>query len=857
MCGVIGLVYENEKSNLGSVGGKLLTMLEYRGYDSTGALLQDKKGKTVLKKDVGAPSKLIHDLKIVEEKGNVFCGQVRWATFGAVTKANAQPHEVRCKIHFYGAHNGNITNCEQLKEWLKSEGHDIKSDNDGEMLVHTVEHFFAKLLKESKAKSPEDRKIAFTKATVEASKKLVGSYAAIVFDPETRVMIAIKAGSSLYIGLGHNHDDGNFVIASSDLGSVLSLTKILLPLSENEFIVSTHAGADVFHLRTGEHLERQPKRTTLNAFDTQLQPPYKYFMEQEIHAQAETTAKLIKLYTGTSPEFDFIRHLKSTKPDIFSTVSEISEAAVNATTSKEIAELCTKILNHPTLEEMSHLAKESKLNLKSNAAFSSYMSSFLEELRKGVKVKNSDKQLLPKLLDISFELFESEEIQQKLSLFVNELIKSISSGNNIYILACGSSFHAAKSGTMFFNEIAGIETLPLLPGEFRAQCSHALRDGDVIIGISQSGETKDLIDIFNQIAESGKNIPILSLVNNTNSTLAQEKSKVCLPLLCGPEIAVAATKSFMNQITLLYLLSIKLMTGLHEHCQRRFEESHKQKALSNLFRIPDLLNETLRSVKKPIEQISENLFLEPSIHILATRLFGNALEGSLKIREVVLNHTQGYEGSEFKHGPNSILGINTIFGLDSVRAILKKFSTAVMAGLKTNEGKSLSANSIHKLFSAVSDFAFDDIKPKSLTKPELTIFKHIFEDHNFFESMYRNYPLLFLTGPSERDVNLTISQINTHKIRGANVFAIAEDNPLIKKAVEAKPATGLEYKFGYVKLPTSGDDLLPIFSSTVVLQLLALSMSIKKMTLLDRLDIKNHGVHPDAPKNVSKSITVD
>ena len=79
----------------------------------------------VLVKDVGAPSVLVERLGIVGLAGSIACGQVRWATFGSIDRANAQPHEVRCKAHLYGAHNGNVTNCDDLKTWLQSEGHDV------------------------------------------------------------------------------------------------------------------------------------------------------------------------------------------------------------------------------------------------------------------------------------------------------------------------------------------------------------------------------------------------------------------------------------------------------------------------------------------------------------------------------------------------------------------------------------------------------------------------------------------------------------------------------------------------------------------------------------------------------------
>ena len=118
---------------------------------------------------------------------------------------------------------------------------------------------------------------------------------------------------------------------------------------------------------------------------------------------------------------------------------------------------------------------------------------------------------------------------------------------------------------------------------------------------------------------------------------------------------------------------------------------------------------------------------------------------------------------------------------------------------------------------------------------------------------------MFVTGPNARDVNLTISQINTHKIRGANIYVIAEENAALRAAASKSVPSmySKTYRWRYVTLPKTGDDLLAFFTSSVALQLLALDMSVRKMEFLDRLDIMDHGVHPDSPKNVSKSITVD
>jgi len=142
MCGVVGIVYGKNSERLGQVGSFLLKKLEYRGYDSTGGAFFKKDGALTLKKKVGSPSKVIQELDLEKQSGSKFIGQVRWATYGAVTDDNAQPHEVNCRTHLLGAHNGNISNTDSLKEFLGEARHRIVSDNDGEMLVHLVEHYY-------------------------------------------------------------------------------------------------------------------------------------------------------------------------------------------------------------------------------------------------------------------------------------------------------------------------------------------------------------------------------------------------------------------------------------------------------------------------------------------------------------------------------------------------------------------------------------------------------------------------------------------------------------------------------------------------------------------------------------------
>ncbi|HBA59783.1 MAG TPA: glutamine--fructose-6-phosphate aminotransferase [Elusimicrobia bacterium] len=856
MCGVIGLRCEKDREDLGEVASRLLRMLEYRGYDSTGALIQDAAGRISLKKDVGAPTVITKKLGIDKLFGKLFCGQVRWATFGMVTKENAQPHDVHCHTHLYGAHNGNITNCDQLKEWLLSAGHDVKSDNDGEMLVHTIEHYFAIELK--KLKNSKDRKLrygALKNAILAASKKTTGSFAAVVVDPVTELMACIKAGSSLYMGGGAQDGAGAFTVVSSDLASVLSLTKMLYPIKEDEFALYTHDKADFFDLRTGRPVAKEKVRSHLRVEETELKKPFKYFMEQEIFGEVEAASKVINYFADRSPVVDLARKVSAKEPAFVKELKNKINALSAVTEVDKFKKEAAAFLASKTAQKALTFAGGFKPSLNT-LPLESYLADLLEEVR-GAGSSAAGGQAV-KFADALFLLEEIEDIRTRVEGFVWRMGECRKRGRTAYFVACGTSYNAAKCASVFFNKIAGVNVTAYLPGDFRAQCLEAVRDGDILIGISQSGETKDLIDVFNQVKAAGKKVAYLNIVNNVNSTIALEKSDIFIPLHCGPEIAVPATKSFINQLLVLYVLAVRLA----EHFTRtRINPAPKadlEKYRENLYRIPELIGASIKSTRDGVEQAGVDLFPEPSIHILATGMQGIAREGALKVREVVLNHTEGFEAPEFKHGPNTILGVNTIFGMEGVGALVDKFADTIKFAVARG-GKELKGESLYKIFRAVSDYAFFDLKPKELSREEGELFTAIFRDHNFFESMYTNYPLVFVTGPNSRDVNLTISQINTHKIRGANIYVIAEEDTLLRDAAKKSVPSmyAKTYKYGYITLPKTGDDLLVFFTSSVVLQLLALEMSVRKMKFLDRLEIRDHGVHPDSPKNVSKSITVD
>jgi glutamine---fructose-6-phosphate transaminase (isomerizing) len=809
MCGVIGLIYERGRDDLGLIAAELLRTLEYRGYDSTGAAIQAADGEEVdLRKDVGAPSAMVHELGIVKLGGQILCGQVRWATFGAVDRANSQPHVVRCKTHLYGAHNGNVTNCDDLQRWLRAEGHQVLSDNDGEMVVHTVEHFFAQRLA-----SNQDRRRALREAVIEASRTLKGSYAAVVVDPKTRTLFAIKRGSSLYFGVGEDPLAGKFAIASSDLSAVLKLTRVVIPLFEGEFVEFDPNGYQVYTL-DGAPKEVKPVRSRLRAKDTALSPPFQSFMEQEIDAQEATSRDVIRIFAGGSRA---LKELSSTLDGAaveeilssFETVQDqIEEDAIQKSFARMIASPAFRALTsrvpasfRPALAELCSAEKALLTDLGTTR----------------------ETELAAHLIDALLEKAEVEEAIRAIDALCARCLETIERGGRIYVVCCGTSFHAAKAACLFFNDLAAVEVLALLPGEFRGQYAACLRPNDLFLAVSQSGETKDLIDVVNLVIQSGLPIGRVALVNNVNSTLAQEKSELVIPLRCGPEIAVPATKSFINQLTVFYCLAVRL-------AERRGKDMRAR--VTGWDRIPQLIRSTIDETDGKIEEAAELLYLAPSMHLLATRLYAVAKEGALKLREVVLNHTEGFEGSEFKHGPNTILGRNTVFGAAQVRSLLDELARE----LERLDDPKLGPALLRSLFA-----------PNEATP----------DRDAAFDALYRDYPLVYITGPDPRDVALTVSQINTHKIRGSSTIVIAEEDAALLGAASKAPAGNEQYRSVFITLPSTKDTLMTVFTATIALQRLALKMSTKKMTYLDRIGLRNHGVHPDVPKNVSKSITVD
>lgn len=854
MCGVVSIIYGDHNDNLGNEACFLLKKLEYRGYDSTGGSFVKKDGSITLKKKVGAPSRVVVELEMDKMSGYKFIGQVRWATYGAVTDDNAQPHEVECHTHMVGAHNGNISNTDFLKEFLKENGHKTVSDNDGEMLVHLVEHYYSKYLNRLKKEEQENKDIkiaTFIKAIRKAEARAEGSYAACVTTPDIEGVFAVKSGSSLYAGKGRDNN-GDFIVVSSDLTSVLAKTRFLIPLSEGEGLYFTSTGYKVFSLK--EEKEHVPglTRSRLNISDISLAQKYHYFMEQEIYTSPENIDLLMRYYFTDEKEkrfFDiFEKNLDECREQLYALLK-----LYNVFDQEALKTEFEKIRKNKTLSSVFQQAVKQDPELHKelqSRGFSSEEAALLDE------ILGLDENYLTELYLLDQMLIWKKK--RMILRFKNQLIdtfkKILKEGGRLFVVASGTSYHAALVGGYLFNNLTDLSLISANPGTFRSTYMNSITKRDMVLGVSQSGETKDLVDIFNDLrAKHGSKISLVSIVNNENSTLPQEKSDFYLPLLCGPEIAVAATKSFISQLALFYVLAAGMAT----------DDGTVKKTLE---KIKYYMTFTLNSIDFDVSEVALRMYMKPSMHILGTSLTGLSREGALKIREVVLNHTEGYDAAEFKHGPNTILGKNTIFSLQDMERLqadlIESFDHMLRNHFKPGSSGRMKPD---EFLTIIKNFRLKKIDDEAVEKichmnGDKESIYDVFDNYRKkvdIENYFSNYPLIFICPPDERDKRITVTQIHTHKIRGADVILIAEESEELKRAVEGKPAGFSHYYNKYIPIPRTGDKNIFVFEAALVLQLLALRMSVAKMKHLNKHQVEKHGVHPDVPKNVSKSITVD
>ncbi|MDS0524396.1 glutamine--fructose-6-phosphate transaminase (isomerizing) [Clostridium sp. SHJSY1] len=509
MCGIVGYVGKNRATDF-LVDG--LSKLEYRGYDSAGVAVEND-GKVSVVKHKGRLSNLSDDLSNNVLEGTVGIGHTRWATHGEPSDVNSHPHK-SSKGDITVVHNGIIENYLELRKWLKEQGYEFKSQTDTEVVPNLVHYYYEGDL---------------FKAVVKATERLEGSYAlGVISGDDPDKVVAVRKDSPLIVGLG---EDETFI--ASDIPAVISYTREVYLLDDNEFVLVTRDGAEVLN-SDGSKIDKEVYKVTWSA-DAAEKGGYDSFMMKEIHEQPKAIRDTL---TG-----------------------KISANGVH------------------------------------------------------------------------FEGF-------------NLTKEDLDGIDRVYIVACGTAYHAGLMGKVAIEKFAKIPVEVDIASEFRYR-EPLVTNKTLLITVSQSGETADTLAVLRDCKKIGAKT--LAITNVVGSTISREADNV-IYTMAGPEIAVASTKAYTTQVVVMNLIGMyfgQLKGNLASDVAKELEEA--------LTLLPEKIEEVLDK-KADLEEVAKILAKEQDVFFLGRGVdYALALEGSLKLKEITYIHSEAYAGGELKHGPIALI----------------------------------------------------------------------------------------------------------------------------------------------------------------------------------------------------------
>lgn len=226
------------------------------------------------------------------------------------------------------------------------------------------------------------------------------------------------------------------------------------------------------------------------------------------------------------------------------------------------------------------------------------------------------------------------------------LKKMLTDTKRIRIVACGSAYHAGMAGKYVFESLARIPVEVDLASEFRYR-NPILEKQELVIVISQSGETADTLAALREAKEKG--VQVLAIVNAEGSSIAREADAV-LYTYAGPEISVATTKGYSTQLIMLYLLAIELAYFGEQISSTEYENLYTE-----LEGLPRKISQVLTQ-QEVIQKIANRCFNHEHVFFIGRGMdYGTALEGALKLKEVSYIHAEAYAAGELKHGTIALI----------------------------------------------------------------------------------------------------------------------------------------------------------------------------------------------------------
>ncbi len=223
---------------------------------------------------------------------------------------------------------------------------------------------------------------------------------------------------------------------------------------------------------------------------------------------------------------------------------------------------------------------------------------------------------------------------------IDFVTSEIKNSKGIFFVACGTSYHACLAASYIFSKVSNMHINVVLASEF-PNYEHFLTEKSLIIAVSQSGETADLLDAVKTAKKRGSKV--MSLVNVMGSSLTRHSDK-SLMLNAGPEIGVASTKAYTSQLAILTLLAYN-MAGKYQEGRSKLEY------LWNI-----IYHLTSRNTRDNIKRLAEKLKEKEHMFLIGRGLqYATALEAALKIKEVSYIHAEAFAGGELKHGTIALI----------------------------------------------------------------------------------------------------------------------------------------------------------------------------------------------------------
>ena len=516
MCGIVGYI---GKRDAYPVLIKGLKRLEYRGYDSAGVALIDKKRRLNVYKTKGKVSDLEAFVSQKDVSGTIGIAHTRWATHGEPCQANAHPH-FSSSENLALIHNGIIENYATLKEKLQKKGFIFKSSTDTEVLVQLIEFFQL------------SNHLDLLTAVQLALHEVIGAYAIAVLDKNNPdEIIAARKSSPLVVGIGKDE----FFLAS-DATPIVEYTDKVVYLQDGEIaVIRRDKALEVVNL---DNVLQNPEVRTVEMNLGQLEKGgYPHFMLKEIFEQ----------------------------PDC---INDCMRGRINA---------------------------------------------------------DGDKVVLSAVIDHKERLLKARR-------FV--------------IVACGTSWHAGLIGKQLIESFCRIPVEVEYASEFRYR-DPVIHEDDVVIAISQSGETADTLAAIELAKEKGAFIyGICNAVGSSIPRITDTGSYIHV----GPEIGVASTKAFTGQVTVLTMLALTLAKEKGSMTDEKYLE-----VIRELTVIPAKIKKILISNPKIAELSRIFTYAHNFLYLGRGYSFPVALEGALKLKEISYIHAEGYPAAEMKHGPIALI----------------------------------------------------------------------------------------------------------------------------------------------------------------------------------------------------------